>query len=216
MIRHLRRGHDDRDAGVTLVEQLVAMVIFLIVAAIVTSAVISMFKTQQRVSAQNDNLNTARKIQQTLDLEARYADAVTTPGTGTDGSTYVEWQQVNSSAEAPKCYQWRYVPSSGLVQQRSWYESYNSSGVTGLKSWNTLASGVTTTDSTPIFQLGPYNTVDSQVSTTGQVQGHQQLTMTFTATHAGRSLDQAITITAINSVIAPAVASSTCAEEGRS
>lgn len=217
MIRGVSRRHIERDAGVTLVEQLVAMVVFIIVAAIVTTSIVALLKNQQRVSASNQNLDTARKIEETLDHEARYADKVTTPGvSATSGDSYIEWQVENSAAQPDVCTQWRFVPSSQSIQKRTWDESFNNSGVTDLTGWHTIALGVQQTGTTDIFSTAQTNPVVGQESVTNTYQGHQEITVTFTAYHAPKqTLPSTITITAINSTVGSPVASNICSEEGR-
>jgi type II secretory pathway pseudopilin PulG len=217
MIRRIANRHD-RDAGVTLIEQLMAMLVFVIVGAIVTTSIVALLKNQQRVSAQTGNLNTARKIEETLDYEARYADKVTAPGLGSTGDSYIEWQVENSAAQPDQCTQWRFVPGSpsGIVQKRTWDESFSGSGVTLLTSWTTLAQGVQQNGTTPIFSTAASSTVVGQESVTNTYQGHQEITMTFNAFHPpSQTSNQSITITAINSTVGSPVTSNICAEEGR-
>jgi prepilin-type N-terminal cleavage/methylation domain-containing protein len=225
-----RLARDERDRGTTLIELLVVMVIFSIVMAVVSAAIIAMLHQERTETGQTDDLNGARKIEELLDYQARYANAITTPGLGSDGAgdLYVEWQSGNIGQQQT-CFQWRWVPTSGDVQYRKWLAPFNGAGVAGLTSWSNVADGVglsTGQSSQPASsQLWATSvasgTVDGNDLTqqgVGPSQGHQVLTATFTSTHGTppQRFNSVITIAAINSTATTPTPSTTCAQVGRS
>src|SRR4051812_14728077 len=107
--RALQQRADDR--GTTLVELLVVVAVFGIFITLFTAATTSMFGQLRRQQGTTDNLDTTRKVILLLDKQVRYANFIATPGTGTDGNSYVEWRTGNSGQQQT-CTQWRYVVSS--------------------------------------------------------------------------------------------------------
>ncbi len=124
----------------TLVELIVAMGIFTVVIAVFMSGVVVMTKDTARAQSVADAGDEVRRVFQRLDKEVRYASAINMPGTGTSGAYYVEYLMTAVEAGTqPTCIQWRYVPSSGTVQRRSWA---NVTAGVAPSAWSTLASRV--------------------------------------------------------------------------
>lgn len=124
----------------TLVELIVAMGIFTVVIAVFMAGIVVMTKNTARAQAVADAGDEVRRVFQRLDKEVRYASAINRPGTGSSGAYYVEY--LVSAVEAgdqPTCTQWRYVPSSGTLQRRSWP---NATSSVSPSAWSTLASRV--------------------------------------------------------------------------
>lgn len=208
MIARLNRDRyrTDRDAGFSLVELVVVMGIFLMIIGIITASVVSMMSQTRKETGQSDNLDSARKILQTLDKTVRYANDITTPATGTDGAYYVEYRTGNSGQQQT-CYQWRYVPSTGLVQARRWLPPLAGVGSTTATAWVVEGTGVSLSGSTPIWSIAA--TSSSNV--------HQTLTVVFKTTHGAPASSQTnqVTLTGINTTSSSPLASAICTEVGR-
>jgi prepilin-type N-terminal cleavage/methylation domain-containing protein len=202
-----RRAHD-ADEGVTLVEMLVATMIFSIILGIITTAIVAMVHQEQKESGQTNDLDAARKVIENLDHSVRYANAITTPGTGTDGSFYVEWQSGNIGQQQT-CTQWRYVPSSGAFQWRTWEPPLSGVGTVTAGSWATEAIGLSPVGSTPVFSIAPTSSSSSK----------EELDVTFKATSGAPATTSAsqVSLTAINSTSssAPTGANAVCTQVGR-
>lgn len=202
-----RRRSPATDAGFTLVEMLVSMIVFAIILGIITTAIVTMMRQTQRQSGQADNLDASRKVIEMLDHSVRYANAVSQPGTGTDGSYYVEWQSGNTNQQQT-CTQWRYVPSGGQLQQRTWQPPLSGVGTVTPGPWATEAVRMSPVGSTPIFSLSttPSNT-------------KEELDVQFTASNGAPSTSSVsqVSLTAINSTsaTAPTGVNAICTQVGR-
>jgi prepilin-type N-terminal cleavage/methylation domain-containing protein len=217
MMTRLERMRRRDDRGMTLIEMMVSTLIFSIILAIITTVIVSMFKQEQKETGQTNDLDSSRKVVETLDHSTRYASAITTPVLAADGNYYVEWETGNIGQQQ-SCTQWRYVPSTKALQSRSWYASPYISPVTGpaTTSWTTQAKGISQVGANPVFALG---------ATTGALgpggpsaQTKQQLSVSFNTTSgtpASTSASQ-VTLTAINSTSASAPTGSAvlCAQAG--
>lgn len=206
------RERNAEDEGISLVEVIVATLIFGIVLTIITAAIVGMFRQVRTQTNQTNDLNAARNVITKLDHQVRYANAVTTPGTGTDGSYYVEFRVGNTNLQQT-CYQWRYVPTGGTVQYRTWLPLLNGVGSTTASGWNTVGTGFSLVGATPIFSITPASTMQSTDDS------HYQLTATFNASSGAPAVtnQNQVTITAINSTRNPAspTPSAVCTENGR-
>ncbi len=141
MIAAVRRwqavGH--ADAGLTMIEVVVAMSIMSVLMVMFTGSMLRMFRAAnhtESVSAAQSQLNTAFLR---LDKEIRYASAISTPGlVGTD--PYVEYVTTNSGAAL--CTELRLRVADRRLLRRSWAQ-----GASPLvpSPWLPLASGVTGT-----------------------------------------------------------------------
>lgn len=121
--RH-RASPTTRDDGFTLVELTVAMGIFTVLMTLVLVAVVGLARTTARVQNVADASDQLRTAFLTMDRQVRYADAVNFPGTTGTGAAEVWWVEAHTSAVAadtqPTCTQWRFTPSTGVLDQRSW------------------------------------------------------------------------------------------------
>ena len=116
-------GDPGRDeAGVTLVEVLVAMSAFAIVLAVFLNAVRIMTSSMSRVSAVTAATTQSRAAADVLGRQLGYASAANLPvwSAGT-GSWYFEFESdaVLAGADS-RCTQWRYQSATDLLQYRSW------------------------------------------------------------------------------------------------
>ena len=137
-LREAVRRRDD--AGMTLVELLVAMGIFTLVIAIFMGGVVMMTRGTVRADVTSASGDSVRNVFQRLERQVRYAESVNYPGTGPSGATYVEFRTgaaVSSTGQA-MCTQWRWDPSSGDLQSRSWRDA---SGAT-VPPWSTVIGQV--------------------------------------------------------------------------
>lgn len=116
--RHRLRVADD--TGVTIVELLVAMGIFLLVLVVFLAATVTMSRQAVSTQAIGDSASQLRTVYQRLDKEVRYASALNVPGTSS-GNIYVEYLVPASvgTGEA-QCVQWRYMTAEGELQRRTW------------------------------------------------------------------------------------------------
>jgi prepilin-type N-terminal cleavage/methylation domain-containing protein len=134
-----QESKDDREAGYSLIELLVAMGIFAIVTAIFLSGIVSMTRSTVRASVTVDAAESVRRVFQRLDKQVRYSDGVNLPGTGLLGAQYVEFRTPATVAVSGQtmCTQWRWDPSTSLVQFRTWRAS-----VAPTATWSTMATHV--------------------------------------------------------------------------
>lgn len=214
MMIALRRKRADRrsDEGTTLIEMMVVMIVFSIILSIITASIVSMLHQQQKETGQVNDLDASRKIINVLDHSVRYANAITTPGTGTDGSFYVEWQTGNTGQQQT-CTQWRYVPSSGRVQMRTWQPPLTGNATPTPSAWIAEGLGIGLVGTTPIF------TLSSATSAAVASATKEEILVSFTATSGSPSstTSNQLSFTAINSTsaTAPTGTSAVCNQIGR-
>lgn len=114
-----RQGADD--AGMSLVELLVAMSVFAVLLAVVMTSVVATGRSAVRAQNTADTADDARRAFTIMDKQARYADAVNFPGAA-GGDYWVELRTISLTDETPRCVQWRYRTSTGELQTRTWTE----------------------------------------------------------------------------------------------
>ena len=127
------------EAGFSLVELMVAMLIFSVFLAIVISSVVSITQASTKVQTTARTTSSELVVFQRLDREARYSDSINFPGVGSTGDTYIEFRIPASSTvnNVTLCTQWRFVPSTGVIQSRTW-----SDGATPTDVWDTEMTNV--------------------------------------------------------------------------
>jgi hypothetical protein len=182
------------------------MIVFTMIMAIITSSIVNMVHTSQRESGQSNDLNAARKVISLLDHSVRYANAITLPGTGTDGSYYVEFQTGNTGQQQT-CTQWRYVPTGGMMQWRTWQPPLTGNATPTPTTWSTAAIGFSLVGTNQVFSIAPVSTADTR----------EELNVQFTATSGApptSSVSQ-VSLTAINSAQSGAPSTATCNQVGR-
>lgn len=113
---------DERDSGITTVELIVAMGIFVTVIAIFMSGVVMMTNNAVRSTVTVNAGDSARLVIQRFDKQVRYADAINLPGAGTLGRQYIEFRTPATVAKSgvTTCTQWRWDPTTKLMEMRSW------------------------------------------------------------------------------------------------
>ncbi|MBV9292205.1 MAG: hypothetical protein JO222_07125, partial [Frankiales bacterium] len=153
---------------------LVVMIVFSLIMGIITAGIVSMLRQQNRQSAIATDMDSARKLVQLLDRQVRYANAITAPGTGTDGNTYFEWRTGNKGQQQT-CTQWRYVSSLQRIETRSWQPPLAGNGAVTPTSWTVAVPGIKTNGANPLFSLAAPSALGT----------HETLTVNYAATSGG-------------------------------
>ncbi len=126
------RGSDD--AGVTLLEVVVGMVIMSFVMLVFTAGLLSVVRAaghSETVAMNRSQLNVAFDR---LDRQIRYASGISVPGTA-GGDSYVEFQ--TDGPGGALCTQLRLNATAHRLEQRTW-----SKGAAPGAAWTILASGL--------------------------------------------------------------------------
>ncbi|BCJ53417.1 hypothetical protein Asp14428_48920 [Actinoplanes sp. NBRC 14428] len=160
------------DAGFTLVDLIFSMTVMMIVTAVCTSSLLSMYRTAEDVDSQSAAQAQAGLVFQRLDREVRYARGIA--DTTAAGAATVDFLAVQGTSE--QCLQLRVT--GGVLSQRTW--AYGESPINP-SPWRPLAYGITT--ELPFTYLPP-----------DDVFGHQRLRITLSQ---GASANEA-TFTALN------------------
>lgn len=92
--------------------------------AVVLTTTVTLAQSATRAQLTAEASNASLVVFGSFDRQARYADAINVPGTGASGARYVEFRTPgNSSASGvTTCTQWRFVPSLGRLESRSWQD----------------------------------------------------------------------------------------------
>jgi len=149
------RADGRRDAGVTLVEVMVASALLSVVVATSFSFVMqtqSVYKQTTQRSRSNDQAELAVNR---LDRLIRSGNFLYDPSTESDAANGIHpglslrvYTQANS---VQKCVQWRI--DGGSLQERSWSPTWQNDG--DVTDWWFVAEGVVNTTETPAFALDP-------------------------------------------------------------
>jgi prepilin-type N-terminal cleavage/methylation domain-containing protein len=138
MMRRLqRRIRVGEDAGLTLVEVMVAMGVMSVVMVVATAAIAQIY---QSVNESEDSAEAQAQVTRAfarLDQEIRYARAISTPAV-LGGDYYVEY--LMSVDNVDTCVELRLRTSTNELQRRQWTKNANPLIPT---SWTTLAAVVT-------------------------------------------------------------------------
>lgn len=200
-----------RDEGMTLIELLVAMGIFMVVIAVFMAGVVIMTRGTVRADVTAASGDSLRNTFQRMERQVRYAESVNYPGTGTSGAQYVEFRTgaAVSSTGVAMCTQWRWVPGSGDLQFRTWRDVATPS----IPAWTTVISDVLPDDASP---ARPYPFQVHQAIATKN-EPRQRLTMRLTVGNdlAGAKAVSETTFVARNSSVA-SVSNADANNDGRS
>lgn len=167
--RAVERPH--ADDGFTLVELLVAMLVFAVFLTILVGTVIGITRASSRAQLLSQSSSSLLLAFQNLDRQIRYANSVNFPGLGASGASYFEFRVAAESSTTgyTTCSQWRFVPATKSIESRQWRDGVPFSPT----SWSTKVSSVLDTGAANYpFQLLPA-TVDGLAK--------QQLTLTVSS-----------------------------------
>lgn len=135
--RRPRRGPAGDDAGLTLIEVMVAMGLMSVVMVVATAAIAEIYHSVN----ESDHIAEAQAQVTTafarLDEEVRYARSISTPAM-VDGDNYVEY--LLSVNNVDTCVELRLHTSTNELQRRQWTKNVNPPAPT---TWTTLADVVT-------------------------------------------------------------------------
>jgi len=132
------------DGGYTLIELMVSMGVMVVVMAIVTASLLSMYRSADEIDSRSAAQAELGLVLQRLDREVRYAKGISaTPETGADAVDFLTIQGTEQ-----RCVQLRVV--DGVLAQRTW--AYGVAPVSP-SPWRPLASGLIL--ATPFTYLPP-------------------------------------------------------------
>lgn len=141
-----RFGYDD--AGFTLVEAIISMVIFVTVLSTMTTVIAGMTKSMRQAEGVSSATTQARLAFQRLDKQVRYADGIRPLHDGGWSITFrLNDKDGPGNSRRDVCYQWRLVAATDELQTRKWLETGGGNG--SPPAWATVAVGVVNT--TPPF-----------------------------------------------------------------
>ena len=152
-------NHGD-EAGFSLVELLVAMVIFAIFVAVILTSIVAISRSAVRTQLVGESTNSTLVVFGSLDRQVRYSDSINYPGVGPSGNRYVEFRVPAASTAGGLlaiCYQWRFSPVNSRLESRRW----NESDPTTATAWSPKLTNVADDgDPTHPFQLDAANISD--------------------------------------------------------
>jgi prepilin-type N-terminal cleavage/methylation domain-containing protein len=137
-----RRTPRRDDAGMSLIELLVAMSIFSVVLAVAMTGIVSVTGNLRKVSNQTDAMDQAMRTITRLDKEIPYATAVSAPGQ-VSSNWYFEYE--TQLAGTDTCDQWRLVASTDVIQHRTWLN-----GNTPPTTWDTVSTNIVNDPTTQV------------------------------------------------------------------
>jgi prepilin-type N-terminal cleavage/methylation domain-containing protein len=164
-----RKRRISEDDGFSLMETIVAMVIFSIFMSTAMAAIISIMNSTHKSQSLTDGAAQLENAFQRLDHQVRYADAVNQPGPGTNG-TYVEWHTQATSTTPQTCAQLKYDPTAKTLSERTWLPG---AAVVAATSWILVANNIVNTASQPPFA----QIATKKVGGTTTLLAHQQLVL---------------------------------------
>jgi len=147
--RTIRDGGSD--AGMTLMELMVAMGIMGIFMGIATTAMVNIYSSTSKIQAVAGTSGQLSTAFDRLDKQVRYATAIDQPVTPPTSDWSVAFQNATSTGTSCTQLRVRTVPGAGEQQlvERSWTVTTNADGslsATGISGWTQLADGVSLTD----------------------------------------------------------------------
>lgn len=137
MSRRVRRAPRG-DAGVSLLEVMVAMTLMMVFMAMFLSSIVQIFGAANRTEAVATAQGGANIAFARLDKELRYAAGISAPARVGGGDWYVEYLTINTGT--PVCAELRLNTATAQLQRRSWLRD---TGVPQTDDWRPLASDVT-------------------------------------------------------------------------
>lgn len=161
---------DDPESGFTLMELIVSIGIFTVFLVMLLSTTVTLAQNTTRTQLTAEATNSALVVFGRLDRQARYADSVNFPVTGPSGSRYIEFRTpaTSSASGVTLCTQWKFTPSTGLLESRQWND-----GASSAPAFTTAMTNVIDDGAGYPFALTTANITDSAL---------QQISVTI---HAG-------------------------------
>lgn len=180
------RARDDR--GATMVEMVVGMAIMAIFMAIFTTTMLMMSRSESKARSVADTANQVHLAFIWLDRHVRYASAISTPGAGSSGDWYVEWQ--TDTGSSLQCTQLRMnvVTQPAQLEYRSW-----TSGSSPAAKFTSIANGFTK------LTTQPFTSSATQIGNQQNQQFQITLTAAGGASNSPSSTSSSFTFTAVNS-----------------
>lgn len=131
------RAHE---RGMSLIELIVAMSIFLIFIAMILGTTVALAKSASRAQITAEASNTTLTVFGAFDRQVRYADAINFPGPGASGARYIEFRTPGASSISgvTTCTQWRYTPALARLELRTWNDLPSAT----VGSWSTKQSNL--------------------------------------------------------------------------
>ena len=139
-LRRLLRLDPTRESGLTLIELIVAVGLLAIFLTMILGTVVGLARGATRAELVARATAGVLVVFGQLDRQARYADSINYPGTGSNNIMYIEFRTPGTSSITgiTTCTQWRFIPSSGHIESRTWNDLPNA-----IKSpWSTELTGV--------------------------------------------------------------------------
>jgi prepilin-type N-terminal cleavage/methylation domain-containing protein len=209
----VRERHLRGDDGFSLMETIVAMVIFSLFMSVAMAAIISMLTSTQKSQNLTDSATQVENSFQKLDHQVRYSDAITPVGQ-VGANWYVEWHSQATSTTAETCYQLKYDATAKTLVERTWSPTASPIHATA---WYQLAKNLT--NNTALAAQYPFaQTGTKKQAVTGDVLlSRQQLAVVLVVgTSIGKGKEGSIlsaSFTALNSTTKSGVP---CQEVARS
>lgn len=212
LLARLRARRPSGDAGTTLLELLVGMVLMTIFMGMFTGAIVAMTSTANKVEAVTIATSQTNQAFLTLDKQVRYAAALTTPGvSAVSGDWYVEFDTTNTGVDV--CTQLRVDQTAQQLQERTWIVT--SAGAATPTAWNPMASNITNGAAPAGSATVPFTV---PAAATGVSSPFQRLSFTLVATATGSSTSTTqshMSFTALNSTAGLASNATVCQQWGR-
>jgi type II secretory pathway pseudopilin PulG len=197
LVERLRRRLRTEDAGTSLIELIVAMILMGIFMAMFTTAIVLMTGSADKVEAVTVSSGNVNQAFLETDRIVRYASALSTPGQAAGSKDWYVEGSIPGANGTSTCKQLRVDISTKQLQERVW--SVSSSQVAGTAgSWVPLASGITNGSAASGSSTVPFSFPVNAASI------YQQLTVTLlsAATAPATSTSTStVTYTALNSTL---------------
>jgi prepilin-type N-terminal cleavage/methylation domain-containing protein len=202
--------------GFTLIELMVSILLMGVISTAFIAATNSVFKGIHKEQGVVDATDGNRRALTVFDKQVRYASAINTPGTGTDGDFYLEylWTKTSTtSVDVATCTQWRLDPVTDVLQWRSW-----TSGITPTTrpTFVTVDTGVVNDPvASPPFVLAPLVTLSQPAAAAPVILQFQELRVTLIAKRDQGNVTNVSTFTAQNSAGSAPLTTPVCQEVSR-
>lgn len=187
------------DAGLTLTELLVSMIVFAVAMVMITSATIIVMNTTGDARAQAQTVTELRQSVAVIDRQVRSGNVLYSPANEpallssctADGTTGGSCMRILTQANGTeKCVQWQVLADptdDGILRMRSWAPDWQTTG--DLTGWSTVARGLRADAGAPFTLLGastPYKERALKLRVVG-IDGRSGKDVTVESTLTGRN-----------------------------